>query len=67
MMQVYLILVTDENDRIKISEELSERSVQDKKREKFKISVQMNTSIFLTMPLCLQITAFIRQNHGNTR
>lgn len=66
-MQVYLILVTDENDRIKISEELSERSVQDKKREKFKISVQMNTSIFLTMPLCLQIIAFIRQNHGNTR
>lgn len=35
-MQVYLILVIDENDRIKISEELSERSVQDKKEKNSK-------------------------------
>lgn len=54
---MYLILVTDENDRIKISEELSERSVQDKKREKFKISVQMNTSIFFNH-------AFVSTNHS---
>lgn len=70
IMQMYRMILVTENDQIKINDFWNDRcKIKKKRKEKLKISVQMNTSI-LTMPLCilyLQITAFIRQNHGNTR